>query len=105
METRTITQAKIYYLIMNPVTGRAEEQVLTFVSLSKESLIDAYNKEKVESYKDDRFHKSFRQGGPLEWMNTLHSFDVEESSFGHGIREEWVNLEDLESIKQRYTFV
>jgi hypothetical protein len=105
METRTITQTKIYYLVMNPVTGRAEEQIVAFVSLSKESLIEAYNNERVEPYDDERFRKSFRKGGPLEWMNRLYPFDVEGSTFGHGIREEWVDSGDLESIKKRYAFV
>lgn len=40
--------------------------------------------ERVERYKDDRWSKSFRRGGPLEWSNPYAagvSYDVEGSIF------------------------
>jgi hypothetical protein len=104
METRTITQVKIYYLIMNPVTDRAESGVINVMSLEKDRLVSFYNNEFVEPYKDDRFHKVFRQGGLLEWYNRLSSLEGLDH-FGHGLKEEWIDLDDLENIKNQYKFI
>ena len=39
METRTVTEGKIFYLVMNPVTDRAETGRITVMSDSRERLI------------------------------------------------------------------
>jgi hypothetical protein len=88
---------------MNPVTDVVESGNVTMVSTNKENLINAYNDELTDGYKDDRFHKSFKQNGPLEWYNKLYSFEVDR--INHGLHEEWINSEELESIKNKYRFV
>ena len=104
METRSVEQTKIYFLVMNPVTDRAESGNIVLVSTSRDSIINFYNNERVETYSDDRFRKSFRQGGPFEWYNLLYDFN-NVSHFGHGIKEEWVLSSELSQIQGRYLFI
>jgi hypothetical protein len=47
METRLVEQVKVYYLIMNPVTDRAESGRITMMSTDKNTLISAYKNENV----------------------------------------------------------
>ena len=103
METRTINQVKLYILTMNPITDRTESGRIAAMSYSKQALIDFYNQESVERYKDDNWSKFFRKGSLLEWLNPLHSFEI--GHYGHGIREEWANVDSLENIKYLYQFV
>ena len=102
METRTINQVKLYILTMNPITDRTESGRIAAMSYSKQALIDFYNQESVERYEDDNWSKSFRKGGLLEWLNPLYSFEI--GHYGHGIREEWANVDSLENIKYLYHF-
>ena len=44
----------------------------------KETLENLLISEKVESYSDGRWGKSFRKGGPLEWFNKPWTIDEEE---------------------------
>lgn len=104
METRLVEQVKIYYLIMNPVTDRAESGRITMMSFDKNHLIQAYQNELTEPYDDDRFRKVFRKNGPLEWLNPVSTFDGLDW-FGHGIKEEWVDRVNVEHIKSKYYFV
>ena len=91
---------------MNPMTERTEAQKIAVVSCEKEKLIDFYNGEACDMYTDDnRWNKTFKKGGMLEWYNPLYSFDFETSMFGHGIKEDWAMLENLEYIKSKYHFI
>lgn len=94
METRTITQVKVYVLSMNPVTDRAERNDNVAIATEREKLIDWYKQQFAEEvWQDDRFRKSFKKGSPLEWYNKLDDAELtgEHSLFGHGIHEMWIN--------------
>jgi hypothetical protein len=104
MEKRTIEQTKIYYLVMNPVTDRAESGRIAMMSYDRDKLISTYQSERVEVYSDDRFRKSFRQGGPLEWFNPLYSMEGSDT-FGHGLQIDWVDSENVETIIRKYHFI
>jgi hypothetical protein len=104
MEKRTIEQTKIYYLVMNPVTDRAESGRVAMMSYDRDKLISTYQSERVESYSDDRFRKSFRQGGPLEWYNLLWNME-QTDSFGHGLHTDWVDSENVETLIKKYHFI
>ncbi len=104
METRTVEQAKVYYLIMNPVTDKAESGRIAMMSTSRENLISAYENEQVTIYDDSNFRKVFKQGGPLEWYNPVWTFDGVDP-FGHGLSEDWVDMENLPILQSKYYFV
>lgn len=104
METRLVQQAKIYYLIMNPVTDKAESGKIALMSTEKDKLIAVYENERVGVYNDGNFSKVFRQGGPLEWYNPVWTFEGVDH-FGHGLSEDWVDVENLPHIKSKYYFV
>jgi hypothetical protein len=104
METRTVEQAKVYYLIMNPVTDKAESGRIAMMSTSRENLISAYENEQVAIYDDNNFRKVFKQGGPLEWYNPVWTFDGVDP-FGHGLSEDWVDMENLPILQSKYYFV
>lgn len=104
METRIIEQVKIYYLIMNPVTDRAESGRIAMMSTEKDRLISHYKNESVSPYDDDRFRKVFRKGGPLEWYNPLWNMDGIDT-FGHGLSEDWVDMDNLNQLKNKYYFI
>jgi hypothetical protein len=104
METRTVQQAKVYYLIMNPVTDKAESGRIAMMSTSRQNLISAYENEQVAIYDDSNFRKVFKQGGPLEWYNPVWTFDGVDP-FGHGLSEDWVDMENLPILQSKYYFV
>ena len=54
---------------------------------TKEELQRLLDNEKVESYSDGRWGKSYRHGGPLEWYNTPCSVDPSIVSVGSA--DEW----------------
>ena len=54
---------------------------------TSEELQRLLDSEKVESYNDGRWHKSYRQGGPLEWYNAPYNF--EPSIMSVGSADEW----------------
>jgi len=45
---------------------------------TREEILDFLKQERVETYKDGRFSKSFRQGGPLEWCNPPFDSDLDD---------------------------
>jgi hypothetical protein len=104
METRLVQQVKVYYLIMNQVTDRAESGKIAMMSTSKDSLISAYENERVAVYNDGNFSKVFKQGGPLEWFNPVWTFEGRDT-FGHGLSEDWIDMENLSYVKSKYYFV
>ncbi len=104
METRVVQQVKVYYLIMNPVTDRAESGRITMMSTIRQNLITSYENELVAVYDDGNFRKVFKQGGPLEWYNPVWTFEGVDP-FGHGLSEDWVDMDNLEQLKNRYYFV
>jgi len=104
METRLVEQVKVYFLIMNPVTDRAESGKIAMMSTSRQDLITAYENELVAIYDDGNFRKVFKQGGPLEWYNPVWTFEGVDT-FGHGLSEDWVDMQNLPYIKSKYYFV
>lgn len=104
METRTIQQVKVYCLIMNPMTDRAESGRISVMSFDKDRLVKFYEDEISEPYDDDRFRKVFKKGGPLEWYNPLWTLEGVDS-FGHGLREEWIDSTNIDYVKGNYYFI
>ena len=97
METRQVEQVKIYKLILNNMTSpKIEYSDIAAIGYSRQSIIDFCEGEK-EPWRDDRWGKTYRQGSILEWFNPPSSYD-DMGTFGHGIEEEWVNVESLNNF-------
>jgi hypothetical protein len=109
METRQITQHKIYVLCLNPMTGHTEDSHALAASYDKDKLIAFYKSEKMpEVYSEvgeptfechgasHEWSKSFAKGSVLEWYNPLFNDDFTPDSYGQGIKEYWVNEDNIE---------
>jgi hypothetical protein len=104
MERRLVEQVKVYSLIMNPVTDRAESSRIAVMSFDKNNLITFYNNQITDSYNDETYNKVFKKSGPLEWYNPLWTLDGLDS-FGHGLREDWIDATNIEYVKSKYYFI
>jgi len=110
-ETRIQEEVKFYGLVMQNMCGNSENTQLMALSFEKQKLIDWHNEQLVEPYNDDgpdnfndgikQYHKVFRKGGPLEWVNPVNNFD-QLGAFGHGIIFDWV---DEDNINPNYPFI
>ena len=104
-ETRLVEEVKVYLLVMQPMTGNAENTSLEAASFEKQKLIDWHNEQKVELYNDEGpdnfgdgskcYRKQFRKGGPLEWMNPIDTPYFSPGTWGHGIHEQWIEEENI----------
>lgn len=92
METRTITQVKIYKLLLNPMPANFENINMVAIAYDKQHLIDWYESLKVEPYEDENWYKVFKRGSKLEWYNP-----IEYSDYG-GIQEEWTTQEAIDNF-------
>ena len=102
METRQVTQVKLFKLILNRMTERTESGEIVAVAYDKDKLIEWYNSMKsteriIELDDDRRWSKAFKIGSPLEWFNPCYD-DFIPQIFYHGIHEEWVNEEVVNTI-------
>lgn len=60
----------MFILYLNPMqASNIENCVPVYRAETREELERFVESEKVEPYKDGPWHKTFRQGGPLEWYN------------------------------------
>ena len=92
METRTITQVKIYKLLLNPMPANFEKVNMVAIAYDKQQLMDWYESLKVEPYKDGNWHKVFKQGSKLEWSNPIEYSDY------CGVQEEWTTQEAIDNF-------
>lgn len=61
----------MFGLYMNCMHCRAEQSELVAVAETAEALVALQEREAVEPYTENGWHKSFRKGGPLENFNPL----------------------------------
>jgi len=108
IETRTVTQVKIWTLIMNPVYGRLEDRQMVAWSDDKEKLVDYYNQSKVESYQEEsgrgdghKYYLNFSPTSLMHKFNPLDTPDLHPNDWGHGIFWEWVDSEIIEGLDQK----
>lgn len=110
METRLITQVKLYFLRLNSIFGNAEEANIVLVSPELFHLQDYYFKNRCEPYHkiDETFGINYiRHFAESSLLVDYNPADYEVHSCctydgAHGILEEWVDMEDLEKIKRAY---
>lgn len=89
METRQITQVKVWKLCLNPMTDRTEASHLVAWSIEEGAIEVWYKSQLVPTYKDDHWVKNFKQGSPLEWYNPANIV-TELDHYGQGLSWEWV---------------
>lgn len=100
METRTISEKKIYKLILNPVTWRCEDWTIVAISYSAQWLLDWKASLLVEMYTDDdwvnmvwsKLNKVFQKGSELEFFNNKWPW-FNEGIFDWTIFDEWINYD------------
>lgn len=96
METRQITQIKMYFLIMNSVCQRSEDRVSVVCSFEEKNIADFYSNNLREPYRDvSGFMRYFEEGSPLYNFNSVDLIGVD--YYGHGVISMWVNEEDVPS--------
>ena len=108
METRTITQVRIYTLALNPMAGRAEERRIVALSGDYDRLVAWYRDQMVPEWRDGQWYKYFRQGSPLEWFNPAFSLELSQNApYGHGISDEWMSESDWTALRSSgyYTII
>lgn len=109
METRQITQCHIYYLVLNGVYDRCEDRNIVAVAEDPGTLISLYNNDILpyeERFRDEYGrYRSFKQGLlygyntlPFE-LNSPYSYD------GLGIKDSWVNQDEVYDIRNRFAWV
>lgn len=81
------TVTALYALVLNPMSGRAEEQRFVAASESRTELEAYWNAEKVEPYSDGQWRRNYRAGGPLEWFNPPFGGHGTTDGDGNGIVE------------------
>lgn len=102
METRQITQVHIFFILLNPVYGRYEDREVAACALNAQDLVSFYNNNLLqpnERYRDEvGKYRSFIKG-PLFDYNPNESYDE------MSVREVWVPIDDLNSLRAKYYFI
>lgn len=106
METTTITQVKLYVLVLNTF-GAAESGEVVAVSDDYQRLVSWYRDQFAdEPYREDGWHKTFKKGSPIEYNNPCATTALNETyPFGHGIHDEWVELGELDRIRNQFNWI
>lgn len=106
METRQITQVRLYVLILNTF-GAAESGNIVAVSDDYQRLVTWYQSQFAdEPYREDGWYKTFKKGSPIEYNNPCGSVELNHTNpWNHGIHDEWISTEDLYEIRNRYLYV
>ena len=103
METKQVTIARIYLLVMNSVYSNAEYGTIVAVAFSYDKLYNFYLEQlEKEPYRDD-YYRNFKKDGPLYNYNPLPSLALNElDSFNHGIRDQWIDVEEIDRVRSNY---
>lgn len=111
METRQITQVKLYVLRLSSIFANAEQANIVLVSPELSHLQDYYFKNRCAPYHktDEAFGinyiRNFAESSHLVDYNPA-DYEVHQCCTcdgAHGIVEEWVNIEDLDEIKDAHS--
>ena len=108
METRSMTEVRMYKLVLNDMRfDHIEDSKIVAVSFDYEKLVEWYNSQIAPAlWRDGRWGKTFAQNTPLEWCNPASSLELNNLyQFGHGISDEWVREEYIGRIISEYTFI
>jgi hypothetical protein len=72
-----------YALVLNDMRSPNVENISTVkMSQDKQELIDWYNSQLTDPWKDGRWGKSFKKDSQLEWYNPVHDITRENDYWG-----------------------
>ena len=111
METRQITQVKVYVLRLNSIFANAEQANIVLVSPELSHLQDYYFKNRCAPY--HKMDEAFGINDIRNFAESSHLVDYNPADYevqqcctydgAHGLLEEWVNIEDLDDIKNAHS--
>lgn len=111
METRIITQVKLYILRLNSIFANAEQNDIVLMSPELSHLQDYYFKNRCAPY--PKIEESFGINYIRHFAESSHLVDYNPADYevkqgctydcAHGIIEKWVNMELLDNIKNTYS--
>lgn len=98
-----------FWLILNPMMGSTENGAQFGPFQTRQEAVAFHDGQLVEPYTEDgictfnggtkTYSKTFRKGGPLEWMNRLLPGEADTPNvFGHGIHEVLKSVDDIRRI-------
>lgn len=96
MEARSVTQVRIYKLILNPMAGRCEDGAIVALSGNYNRLVSWYEEQKApQPYRDDDgWYRTFAEDSPLHWYNPADTLELNHPDhWGHGITDVWVEVD------------
>lgn len=99
--TRTFNEVRVYKLILNPMSDRAEAGKIVAISDDYNKLVEWYKAQfATGAWRDeDGWWRTFRKDSPLFWMNPCNSVELNPNDiFHHGIYDELVGKEDYSSV-------
>ncbi len=92
METRQITEYKIYVLELAEMHGGVDKAVPVVAFDDYQKLKDYYNSQLApEPYNDGEWYKVFKKGSLFEWYNPADTLEIKnyaDCAFG-GVRISW----------------
>lgn len=106
MNTRTVVEVELFILTLNPVNGRCEEGNIVAISPSYEKLRNWYKSQFADTpYTEEGYRLRFKDG-PIKYYNPAYFVDVDKTDMnGHGVRRIWVNITQLDHLRERYNFI
>lgn len=82
----------MFVLVLNDMRFAQVEQTIGVVRAeSSEEILKFLERERVESYREERWWKSFRKGGPLEWFNPPYDHELPRMILNVGTLEDWMH--------------
>lgn len=97
MEARIIKELRVYKLILNHMSDKAEACSLVAVSEDYDKLVEWYREQFApEQGRDESgWWRTFRKDSPLFWMNPCNTVELNPNDiFHHGIYDEWVREDE-----------
>lgn len=97
MNTRTIVEAELFVLRLNPVTDVMEANTIVAIGTNPDDVMAWVESQKApERYESGRFGLIFKEDSPIKMYNECLSY--EPNSYGHGITREWLQLESVNNF-------
>lgn len=108
MSTRTFTKTEVQIFVLVLSTfGRPEDIEVVAISDNYERLVLWYEDQLAEDpYMIGRWTKAFKKGSVIEYNNPCSSLELNDlDPYRCGIHEEWVDIDNINNIRNRHYFV